>query len=120
MNLQSISFNRSDINSIFINMPKKSIQIRNLNIQNITKNLKYKRKIMLLHQVYMNINQNEFFVLNKKIQKEPKNGISIRIRTRCWKTGRSRSILKYFGICRNILREYAHIGLLPGVIKSSW
>ncbi|MEB3164806.1 MAG: 30S ribosomal protein S14, partial [Prochlorothrix sp.] len=25
-----------------------------------------------------------------------------------------------FGLCRNMLREMAHQGLLPGVVKSSW
>ncbi|NEQ66555.1 MAG: 30S ribosomal protein S14, partial [Symploca sp. SIO2D2] len=25
-----------------------------------------------------------------------------------------------FGLSRNVLREWAHEGLLPGVVKSSW
>ncbi|MDJ0728155.1 MAG: 30S ribosomal protein S14, partial [Prochloraceae cyanobacterium] len=25
-----------------------------------------------------------------------------------------------FGLCRNVLRDWSHQGLLPGVVKSSW
>ncbi|MFS8823539.1 30S ribosomal protein S14, partial [Synechococcus sp. W60.2] len=43
-----------------------------------------------------------------------------RLRNRCWKTGRPRGYFRDFGLCRNSLREMAHRGLLPGVVKSSW
>lgn len=40
--------------------------------------------------------------------------------TRCSITGRSKGYVRYFGLCRQQLREMAHQGLLPGVVKSSW
>lgn len=40
--------------------------------------------------------------------------------TRCSITGRSKGYVRYFGVCRQQLREMAHQGLLPGVVKSSW
>ena len=40
--------------------------------------------------------------------------------TRCSVTGRSKGYSRYFGVCRQTLREMAHQGLLPGVKKSSW
>lgn len=40
--------------------------------------------------------------------------------TRCAITGRSKGYSRFFGICRQQLREMAHKGLLPGVKKSSW
>lgn len=58
--------------------------------------------------------------IHSKIQKLPRNSAKIRIRNRCWKTGRPRGYFRDFGISRHVLREMAHQGLLPGVIKSSW
>lgn len=39
---------------------------------------------------------------------------------RCSITGRPKGYIRYFGICRQQLRELAHKGQLPGVTKSSW
>nr|YP_010594986.1 ribosomal protein S14 [Stephanopyxis turris]WAJ57721.1 ribosomal protein S14 [Stephanopyxis turris] len=55
-----------------------------------------------------------------KIQKLPRNSSKIRIRNRCWKTGRPRGYYRDFGLSRHVLREMAHQCLLPGVTKSSW
>ncbi len=38
----------------------------------------------------------------------------------CGRCGRRRGYFRYFGLCRICLRELAHKGELPGVIKSSW
>lgn len=43
-----------------------------------------------------------------------------RMYNRCSMTGRSRGYVGYFGVCRQVFREMAHNGLLPGVTKSSW
>ena len=58
--------------------------------------------------------------IHSKIQKLPRNSIKIRIRNRCWKTGRSRGVYRDFGVSRHVLREMAHKCLLPGLKKSSW
>ncbi|MBC8302057.1 MAG: 30S ribosomal protein S14 [Pelagibacterales bacterium] len=58
--------------------------------------------------------------IHSKIQKLPRNSAKIRIRNRCWKTGRPRGYFRDFGISRHVLREMAHQCLLPGVTKSSW
>jgi small subunit ribosomal protein S14 len=39
---------------------------------------------------------------------------------RCSITGRASGYVRFFGVCRHVLREKAHIGELPGVTKSSW
>lgn len=41
-------------------------------------------------------------------------------KNRCIVTGRSKGYYRFFGISRHLLRELAHQGLLPGIIKSSW
>jgi small subunit ribosomal protein S14 len=58
--------------------------------------------------------------VHSKLQKLPRNSSKIRIRNRCWKTGRPRGVFRDFGISRHVLREMAHQCLLPGVTKSSW
>ena len=58
--------------------------------------------------------------IHSKIQKLPRNSAKIRIRNRCWKTGRPRGFYRDFGLSRHVLREMAHQCLLPGVTKSSW
>jgi small subunit ribosomal protein S14 len=58
--------------------------------------------------------------IHSKIQKLPRNSAKIRIRNRCWKTGRPRGYFRDFGLSRHVLREMAHNCLLPGVTKSSW
>ena len=60
------------------------------------------------------------FALNEKIQKLPRNSASTRLRNRCWKTGRPRGYVRFFGLCRNAVRELAHDCVLPGVTKASW
>lgn len=58
--------------------------------------------------------------IHSKIQRLPRNSSKIRIRNRCWKTGRPRGFYRDFGVSRHVLREMAHKCLLPGVTKSSW
>jgi len=55
-----------------------------------------------------------------KLQKLPKNGSPIRVRSRCHLTGRPRGNLRKFGLSRLSFREMAHLGKIPGVIKASW
>ncbi len=58
--------------------------------------------------------------IHRKIQQLPRNSSPNRRRNRCWVTGRPRAHYRDFGLCRNVLRDWAHQGLLPGVVKSSW
>jgi small subunit ribosomal protein S14 len=58
--------------------------------------------------------------LHQKIEKLPRNSIQVRSRNRCWRTGRGRGFYRDFGLCRHMIREMAHNGVLPGVYKASW
>lgn len=62
----------------------------------------------------------EIFSINEKIQKMPRNSSAIRLRNRCWKTGRPRGFYRFFGLCRNAVRELASDCFLPGITKASW
>jgi small subunit ribosomal protein S14 len=50
----------------------------------------------------------------------PRNSSKVRLRNRCKITGRPRGYIRDFGICRNVFREWALFGKIPGVTKASW
>ena len=82
---------------------------------------KYQQKRNLLLQEYnTTTDYNLKLELQFKVQKLPRNSSKIRIRNRCWKTGRSRGYYRDFGLSRHVLREMALKCLLPGIRKSSW
>lgn len=78
------------------------------------------KRIELLIKIKKAKSLEEKLKITKKIQKLPKNSASVRLRNRCWKTGRPRGYFRFFGLCRNALRELGHDCLLPGLTKSSW
>ncbi len=45
---------------------------------------------------------------------------STRAYSRCSRCGRSKSVLRKFGLCRICFRELALRGEIPGVKKASW
>jgi small subunit ribosomal protein S14 len=48
----------------------------------------------------------EIFELNEKFKNFPVTVLPLRLRNRCWKTGRPRGYFQdYFGLCRNAVRE---------------
>lgn len=50
----------------------------------------------------------------------PKNASPVRLRNRCQITGRPKGYMRHFGICRNVFRDMALEGKIPGVRKASW
>ena len=87
----------------------------------IALNSKYSlKRLNLLENYSITTNSNLKLEIHSKIQKLPRNSSIIRIRNRCWKTGRSRGFYRDFGLSRHVLREMVHQCLLPGVTKSSW
>jgi len=78
------------------------------------------KRVKLLNEYKSATSFNEKLNIHTKLQKLPKNSAKIRIRNRCWKTGRPRGVFRDFGLSRHVFREMAHQCLLPGVTKSSW
>ena len=50
----------------------------------------------------------------------PRNASPVRLKNRCQLTGRPRGYIRYFGVSRNIFRDMALQGKIPGVRKASW
>ena len=100
-------------------MAKKSMIEREK--KRIKLNQKYESKRQALLEEYSRTSDfNLKLEIHSKIQRLPRNSSKIRIRNRCWKTGKPRGYFRFFGLCRNALRELAHDCILPGVIKASW
>ena len=82
---------------------------------------KYAEKRRELKEQFMKAEDLEQKIeLHRQIQRLPRNSAPSRVRNRCWLTGRPRGFYRDFGLSRNVIREMAHEGLLPGVVKSSW
>lgn len=54
------------------------------------------------------------------VKQKRKAKYSSRAYNRCSICGRPHGYFRFFGLCRICLREKAHRGELPGVVKSSW
>ncbi|WP_217604217.1 30S ribosomal protein S14 [Chitinophaga sp. GbtcB8] len=50
----------------------------------------------------------------------PKNASPVRLKNRCQLTGRPKGYMRHFGVCRNMFRDLALAGKIPGVRKASW
>ena len=100
-------------------MAKKSMIEREKKRIALTKKYSAKRTFFLKEYQYEK-NFNLKLEIHSKLQKLPRNSSQLRIRNRCWKTGRPRGVFSDFGLSRHVFREMAHKCLLPGVTKSSW
>lgn len=60
------------------------------------------------------------FAAVMKLNALPKDASPVRVRNRCEISGRPRAFYRKFKISRIALRDMASLGLIPGVVKSSW
>jgi len=100
-------------------MAKKSMVEREKKRIRLVKKYQQKRTV-LLEKYNSTRDYNLKLEIHSEIQKLPRNSAKIRVRNRCWKTGRPRGYYRDFGVSRHVLREMALQCLLPGVRKSSW
>lgn len=54
------------------------------------------------------------------LDKLPKNASPVRLHNRCQLSGRPKGYMRQFAVCRNMFRDMALDGKLPGVKKASW
>ena len=100
-------------------MAKKSMVAREKKRERLV--AKYAEKRAALKEAFAKAEtQAEKLEIHRQIQRLPRNSAPNRVRNRCWLTGRPRAYYRDFGLCRVALRDMAHNGLLPGVVKSSW
>tara|TARA_B100000287_G_C19984705_1_gene523947 strand:+ start:188 stop:493 length:306 start_codon:yes stop_codon:yes gene_type:complete len=101
-------------------MAKKSKIVRE---KKLIKNIqKFAKKRADLKAIINNPNTpiEERDVAVNKLDKLPKSSSRIRLRNRCFITGRPRGIIRRFKLSRLSFREMALNGEIPGVTKASW
>jgi len=100
-------------------MAKKSMIAREHKRQVLVQKYAEKRKqLKLAIEAAKTLEERAVFI--KKLQELPRDSSAVRLHNRCLVTGRPRGFFRQFGLSRHVLREMAHEGLLPGVIKASW
>jgi small subunit ribosomal protein S14 len=62
----------------------------------------------------------ERFAAQLKLAELPRNSAKSRIRNRCEVSGRPRGFYRKLKMSRLALRELGNLGLIPGLVKSSW
>lgn len=62
----------------------------------------------------------ERFQAQLKLAALPRNGAKVRVRNRCEVTGRPRAYYRKLKMSRVALRELGSLGMVPGLVKSSW
>ena len=100
-------------------MAKKSMIAREVKRKKLVKKYAEKRRSLLI-EFNAAKDPMERLEIHRKIQRLPRNSAPSRVRNRCRATGKPRGVYRDFGLCRNQLRQRAHNGELPGVVKSSW
>ena len=100
-------------------MAKKGMVEREKKRQNLVAKFSDKRNALK-----MELKETDSFEKKHKIyeslQKLPLNSMKIRLRNRCFVTGKSRGFYRDFGLSRNMLRSMGHQCLIPGLVKASW
>ena len=101
-------------------MAKQSSVNKNNRRKKMVAQFATKRKKLKAIADDLNKPAEERFAARLKLSQLPRNSSATRIRNRCELTGRSRGYYRKLKVCRNMLRELASQGLIPGMVKSSW
>jgi small subunit ribosomal protein S14 len=101
-------------------MAKKSAIERNLKRERLAAKLAPKRARLKAQAKDESLSMEERFEARLKLSELPRNSAENRIRLRCGLSGRPRGNYRKFKLSRIALRDLASMGMIPGVVKSSW
>lgn len=101
-------------------MAKKSAVEKNQKRIRLVKRYAAKRARLKALARDESVSAEDRFAARLKLAEMPRDGSPIRVRNRCMLTGRPRAVYRKFKISRIALRELASIGMIPGMVKSSW
>lgn len=101
-------------------MAKKSSVEKNKRRQKIVNAKWEKRQALKKTSKDLSLTEDERQLARIALNKMPRDSNINRVRNRCAITGRSRGYLRKFKISRLTFREWANMGMIPGVTKSSW
>ena len=101
-------------------MAKKSAIERNKKRQRIVARYAKRRGALRAMARDLSLPPEERFAAQVKLAKLPRNSAITRVRNRCEVTGRPRGYYRKLKMSRIALRELSSLGLVPGMVKSSW
>lgn len=101
-------------------MAKTSAVEKNKRRQKLATQFAAKRNKLKAVVMSKAVTPEERFEAALKLAELPRNSAKIRVRNRCELTGRPRAVYRKLKLSRNMLRELASSGQIPGMVKSSW
>ena len=101
-------------------MAKKSAIEKNKRRQKLVQQFSAKREALKAVANDKSLTIEEQFAARLKLAELPRNSSAVRVRNRCEVTGRPRSYYRKLKMSRIALRELGSLGLIPGLVKSSW
>jgi len=101
-------------------MAKKSAVNRNEMVKKLVKQYASKREALKAIANDESLPLEDRFEARLKLAELPRNSSKTRIRNRCEVTGRPRAYYRKLKMSRVSLRELGSLGLIPGLVKSSW
>ncbi|WP_339048642.1 30S ribosomal protein S14 [Candidatus Mesenet endosymbiont of Phosphuga atrata] len=101
-------------------MAKKSVIQRNLKRRQMCDRYRSKRQGLKSITKNKNIPIHQRFIVQLKLSKMPRDSAEVRIRNRCFLSGKGRDVHRRFCLSRSALRKLASSGSIPGMLKHSW
>ena len=101
-------------------MAKKSAIERNNKRKRLVEKYAAKRAALKAAAQDESLPLEERFDARLKLAELPRNSAANRVRNRCEVTGRPRGFYRKLRMSRIALRELGSLGMIPGLVKSSW
>ena len=101
-------------------MAKTSSIEKNNKRKRLTKQLAPKRAKLKAIVMNQKTSLEERFAAQLKLAALPRNSAENRVHNRCELTGRPRGYYRKLKLSRIALRQLGSLGLIPGMVKSSW
>ncbi|MBS3848125.1 30S ribosomal protein S14 [Devosia sp. J2-20] len=101
-------------------MAKTSSTVKNEKRRALVKQYAAKRAALKAATKDQALPSNERFAAQLKLAELPRNSAKVRIRNRCEVSGRPRGFYRKLKLSRIALRQLGNLGMIPGLVKSSW
>lgn len=101
-------------------MAKTSSIEKNNKRKRLAKQLGPKRAKLKAVVMNQSVSLEERFAAQLKLAALPRNSAENRVHNRCELTGRPRGYYRKLRLSRIALRQLGNLGLIPGLVKSSW
>ena len=101
-------------------MAKKSAIEKNERRKKLAAKYAARRERLKAEAMDENLSLEERFKARLKLAELPRNSSPNRVRNRCEVTGRPRGYYRKMRMSRIALRDLGSLGMVPGLVKSSW